>query len=584
MKRLIFIAAVGTLLSTAWGQQPGAPSPGAPPQPGAAFQEDPVDAAQHGVARLSLAEGSVLVTRGNSDEPIDTALNAPVVATDRVSTGDGSRAELQLDSVNLIRLAPNSEVRIGELQYHSYLIQVLRGTVTFRSGRDSDARIDLSTPNVSVSPLRAGNYRVTVRPDGQSEITVRAGEANIHAANGSERLPAGQTMLARGSFNDPEFMTSPAASPDDWDRWNADRDRLFDRYQAQTNEAARYTGPDMSGTEDLAANGHWVNDPAYGNVWVPNNVAPDWAPYRDGRWDYLDYYGWSWVSYDPWGWAPYHYGNWYRSRFGWAWYPGAIGPRHYWRPAMVGFFGFGAGGFGTPGIGLSLGFGYSNVGWVPLAPFEVYHPWYGRGYVVGRSGAIVSNINIAATYRNARYADAITGIRASDFGRTAVGRSSFVRPGSADIARAGMVTGGVPFAPSRNSFASGTRAAGVVPLNAGGSQNGASQNGGWRRIENGQGVRTQTGGQAGGFRTSPQSGQGFRSQEAQPVRISPSIVNNRSQAPAYQAPRSNSFGGFGGPRYSSPVPVQRSAPTAPRSAPSGGGNRGGGGGHGGGHR
>ena len=99
--------------------------------------------------------------------------------------------------------------------------------------------------------------------------------------------------------------------------------------------------PDIVGAEDLDQNGRWNNDPQYGNVWVPN-VDPGWAPYRVGRWVDEPYYGWTWVSGDPWGWAPYHYGNWYMSSFGWAWYPGPFGGRHYWRPALVGFFGWGA--------------------------------------------------------------------------------------------------------------------------------------------------------------------------------------------------------------------------------------------------
>ena len=322
------------------------------------------------------------------------------------------------------------------------------------------------------------------------------------------------------------------------------------------------------------------SDPTYGNVWVPNDVPPDWAPYRDGRWDYLDYYGWSWVSYDPWGWAPYHYGNWYRARFGWAWYPGALGPRRYFRPAMVGFFGFGGGGFGTGR--LSLGFGYGNVGWVPLAPFEAYHPWYGRGTVLGRGGAIVGNVNIANTYLNARYANAVTGMRAGDFGRAAVSRTAFVRPAAAELARAGMVNGAVPFAPARSVTAGGARGNAVVRLNGNGQNNG-----GWRRLDNSAGARSQAAGQAGGFRSfAPTQGstQGGAAQ-GQPVRISPSIVTNRGgyaaggsqAAPRYAAP-ANAYGGFGGTRS---APAQRSAPA--RSGPSGGGGSRGGG-HGGGHR
>ena len=53
---------------------------------------------------------------------------------------------------------------------------------------------------------------------------------------------------------------------------------------------------------------------------------------------------------------------------------------------MVGFFGF-----GSPGFGASLNFGYGNVGWVPLAPYERYRPWYGRGYSGGRYGTVIAN-------------------------------------------------------------------------------------------------------------------------------------------------------------------------------------------------
>ena len=356
---------------------------GQPPQ--VQGQDDPADAAEHGVGRLSLINGSVSVTRGDSGESIPANINEPLLTTDRVITGQGSRAEIQFDPGSMIRLAANTEVRMGDLQYHHYLVQISEGTTLFRVLQDTDARIEISTPSVSVAPLRAGIYRVTVRPDGSSEITVRAGEAELNSPSGSERLPAGQTMYSRGPIDNPEFRSAAAIPFDEWDRWNADRDRFFER----APDVSRYAGPDIEGAQELANYGRWVWDPQYGYVWTPNNVPSDWAPYRDGRWEDVDYYGWSWVGYEPWGWAPYHYGNWYRASFGWAWYPGAIGPRHYWRPAMVGFFGF-----GEPGFGVSLGFGYGNVGWVPLAPFERYRPWYGRGFAGGRNVAIVNNANI----------------------------------------------------------------------------------------------------------------------------------------------------------------------------------------------
>ena len=169
------------------------------PPPQGQGQDDPADAAEHGVGRLSLINGSVSVTRGDSGESINATVNEPLVTTDRVITGQGSRAEIQFDPGSMIRLGANTEVRIGDLQYHHYLVQISQGTTLFRVLRDTDARIEISTPSVSVAPLRAGIYRVTVRPDGSSEITVRAGEAELNSPSGSERLPAGQTMYSRGS-------------------------------------------------------------------------------------------------------------------------------------------------------------------------------------------------------------------------------------------------------------------------------------------------------------------------------------------------------------------------------------------------
>ncbi len=539
MKRIAFSTALLTLALAAWAQPPYLQNPQIPPpQQG---QDDPPDAADHGVARLSLVNGSVTVTRDSGDA-IPSTVNSPLEAADRISTSENSRAEIQFDGANIIRLGANSSVRIGDLQYHRYLVQINQGTTLFRVLHDSDAQVQISTPSASVAPLRQGIYRVTVRPDRSSEITVRSGEADLLSASGTERLAPGQTMLSRGPANDAEFMNTAAIPSDDWDRWNADRDRTFER----APDASRYAAPDIDGTQELASYGRWVWDPSYGYVWVPNNQSSDWAPYQNGRWDDLDYYGWSWTSYDPWGWAPYHYGNWYRGGFGWAWYPGAIGPRHYWRPAMVGFFGF-----GDPAFGVSLGFGFGNIGWVPLAPFEHFRPWYGRGFA-GRNLAIANNTNIASVYRNARVSGAVTGLRAADFGRTSVGRSSFVRPAAGELARAGLVSGGMPLAPAR-SFNS-SRPPNVVRLGSGAP---SANPGGWRRLDSRPSAPA-----AGGNRSDVRS---FSS----PVRISPTIVNNRSES---RSPN-NSFGGFGGPRPNSGAPAPQAQPSAPRNYGGGGGYR-----------
>ena len=584
MRRLLLVATLGltAIGISAWSQQPDFPA------------EDSGDAPDHGVARLSLINGNVSVAQGDSGELAGAAVNAPVVAGDRVLTGDGSRAEVQFDGVNLIRLAPSTEIRMGDLQYHRYQVQVAQGLVTFRVLRDSDGQVEISTPSISVRPLRQGIYRVLVRPDGTSEITVRAGDAEAYSPRASETLRGGQAMLARGSAYDPEIQTVAAYPSDDWDRWNADRDRFFERA-----DASRYVSPDIYGTEDLAGYGRWANDPQYGSVWVPT-VDPDWAPYRDGRWSYIDYYGWSWISNDPWGWAPYHYGRWYRGGSGWAWYPGPIGQRNYWRPALVGFFGWGSSGFGAG----YASFGFGNVGWVPLGPREPFRPWYGRGFNGGgRNFNVINNTNVVSFYQNARFTNAVTSVRAGDFGRTTVRGNNFVRASAGDLSRAGMVNGQMPFAPARESrqFGNGqintqgmprTNAntrffSAPSPSGAGTRVQPAPQNGGgWRRFDQTSGGGANLGGAPArpsfnqpfnqpGSNQSGSNQQGFSQaapREQQPVRISPPIVNNRNES-GFGASRGN---GFGGPRpngggVSAPPPQQparefRSAPPTQQPA------------------
>jgi len=394
-----------------------------------------------GVARISLMDGEVSVRRGDSGEWVAGVINAPLMTDDRIATGQNSRAEVQFDSANILRIGGNAEIHLALLENGRYHLEIAHGTVTYRMLRQTSADIELNTPSVSARPAKLGSFRISVTEAGESEITARLGDVEIFTPQGTQWVYDGQTMMARGSMADPEFQIVAASALDDWDRWNEGRDRALD-----SNHSARYVPEGVYGTEDLDAAGTWVYVAPYGYVWRPTAVAAGWAPYRNGRWVWVNWYGWTWVSYDAWGWAPYHYGRWFfDARWGWNWYPGGIGVRAYWSPALVGFFGYGGG-----GIGVGVGFGYGNIGWVPLAPYETFRPWWGAAYAGGLNrGVSITSVNVTAVYRNARATNGISGVSTGEF--TAGRFGDVQRLSGAQVQTAGIVSGRLPLNPSMAS-------------------------------------------------------------------------------------------------------------------------------------
>src|ERR1700683_1261612 len=188
-----------------------------PPPPPRGTQQDP----QRGVARLSIVAGDVSIQRGDSGERSAAVVNAPLMAGDIIAAGPRSRAEIQLDPANVARLASDSEVRLSELTPGRYQLQVGRGSVIVSVVRESRAQVEVSTPSVSLRPLKQGAYRVSVFDDGHSEITPRMGEAEVYSPKGAENLQPGNTLMARGDPSDPEFQVVKAIEQDEFDHWNA---------------------------------------------------------------------------------------------------------------------------------------------------------------------------------------------------------------------------------------------------------------------------------------------------------------------------------------------------------------------------
>ena len=427
---------------------------------------------QPGVARVSWIRGDVSTQRGDNGEWVAAIVNTPISQGDRVSTGDRSRAELQLDYADTLRISERVTVKIATLTRSQILLQVGEGLATYSVNRGAQASSEIDTPNASIRPLGEGEFRILVNSDAETQVVVRRGSADISTPQGSTRVDAGQMITIAGTDN-PQYKVSQAPSRDDWDNWNSDRNRA-----AANSEGSRNTNRYYTGSQDLDPYGRWVTVPDYGRVWVPN-AAPGWAPYRAGRWVWQPYFGWTWVSYEPWGWAPYHYGRWLPYGAGWAWWPGPVAayPAYYpvWSPAYVSFFGFGGGvGFG---VGFGFGFGFGHVGWLPCGPGDWYHPWYGRyggsfhaegfhgaggnnfhnGWAPLRGGGRgFSNVNEAS--RNDHVRSGMSSMDSRSFGHgTVPAHQTGLSAG--EFRNASMVSGKMPVNPGRGSYSASSREA-----------------------------------------------------------------------------------------------------------------------------
>ena len=178
---------------------------------------------------------------------------------------------------------------------------------------------------------------------------------------------------------------------------------------------------------------------------------------------------------------------------------------------------------GAADLASAFGFGFGNVGWVALAPFECFRPWYGRGFYGGFRGAGVVNVNAMAAFRNARFPNAVSSMRAGEFGRTGVSGASMVRPGAGDLARAGAVHGQLPVTPSRESTQFSNHAASTQGLpHTSENTNFASH---MRTSQsNRMSFDQQQRGMSQGMSRAAGAGGGVGSQA---VRINPQIVQNR---------------------------------------------------------
>ncbi|MCW8809130.1 MAG: hypothetical protein OQK79_13635 [Rhodanobacter sp.] len=320
------------------------------------------------VARLSYIAGDLGFLPAGASDWSDANLNRPLTTGDRLSTGDHARAELEFGSGTL-RMDHRTDVALLDLNDQLAQVELTQGTLSLSvSHLDDGQSYEIDTPTVALVIDQPGTFRVDIDDRGATQVTAFDGSASVYGQNNAQRTinPGRSYRFADSSLAMVTIMDIDGG--DAFDAWTEQRNRRYTQ-----SASSQYVSDDVVGYQDLDQYGDWQDTSDYGAVWYPNQVAADWAPYRDGHWAYIAPWGWTWVDDSPWGYAPYHYGRWAYTRRGWGWIPGPRGVRPIYAPALVAFVG---------GGGWSVGIGTGPVGWFPLGPGEIYDPWYraSRGY------------------------------------------------------------------------------------------------------------------------------------------------------------------------------------------------------------
>jgi hypothetical protein len=449
--------------------QEQAPAQDAPPQGQVDAQaQAPAQDPPSRVARLSYTVGSVSFQPGGEGDWVTAVNNRPLTTGDNLWADKDSRAEFQIGSTS-VRLDSETSVTFLELDDRTTQLRLSQGSILFRVRHlDDDDHFEVDTPNSAFVVQRTGEYRVDVNADGsETDTTVWRGRGEVTGGGASYDVVAGQRARFTGTQElDHEIDQLP--SRDDFDSFAFDRDDHEDR-----SESANYISPETTGYEDLDEYGHWRYEADYGPVWSPVGVAVGWAPYRIGHWVWVEPWGWTWVESEPWGFAPFHYGRWAFVGGGWCWAPGPVAVRPVFAPALVAFVG--GGGFG---VGVGIG---PAVAWFPLAPREVFVPWYrtSRGYVNNvnitntrvsvttvtnvYNTTIVNNRNVTnVTYANQHVGNAVTAVSHDTFVNARPVGSNLVKVDERQIASA-PVTHTIAAQPVRQSVMGAGRPAMARP-------------------------------------------------------------------------------------------------------------------------
>lgn len=379
------------------------------------------------VGRVTHVEGRLLRYIPEKEVWAATAADTPFALDDSLYTEVKAKAELMLPNNTWARIGSTTEIRLVELKTDTTEMDLETGIARFYN-KGSGVELKVTTPMGSVIASGGTCFDVWVK-DGTVEVIASLGKVDFIHSRSEGRL---EVVAGSGSIvaDERQVMAGAWKIQTAWYKWNAARDKLWSQRLMVKGDSITYLPRELSSDAYVfEKHGRWERvyyEGSYRYFWRPVGVHVGWQPFTVGRW-----IEWNadlcWAPAEPFGYVTHHYGCWV-----------TVGSAWYWAPPV-----FAASvQVGVPFVNVSLNWypgrvawlhGHGSIGWVPLAPTEVYYThryWGPDALVVGSAGIAGVSVGVGS-YRYIRSAVVVREshfFQVDNYRRVVVRSASVVNP------------------------------------------------------------------------------------------------------------------------------------------------------------
>ncbi|NLX18814.1 MAG: hypothetical protein GXY53_05985 [Desulfobulbus sp.] len=332
------------------------------------------------IGRISFIEGELLRYVPENNDWVMTVEDTPFGLQDALYSGKNSRAEFILPNRTWLRTGEYTQIQMLALTEEVTTVDIASGTGRVYN-RSQDAICKITTPFGYVVAQGDTVFDLYVG-DESMEVVALSGNVDVVADTTGRKYRVEEDGPSLVVTSGVTFGNGTVDAS--WDDWNEERDRLWSQRLLSSTATSYLPEPLHDDSYVLEENGRWERvyyEGNYYDMWRPTGVDADWRPFTVGRWS-LYYNDNCWVPSEPFGYLTHHYGSWvYINSFhSWYWLP-PVRRIVISTPRFLPAFGW------YPGRVAWMHHDHS-IGWIPLAPGEIYyahHPWGKRTVVIKRT-------------------------------------------------------------------------------------------------------------------------------------------------------------------------------------------------------